>query len=68
MYNLQLSALVLGKRWKPGFSMNTTQVDAEDEEVYELDEELDGEVVAFGKKGHAKVVGVRCAGGPGRLL
>ncbi|CAE6415333.1 unnamed protein product [Rhizoctonia solani] len=64
VYNLQLTALVLGKPWKAGSSdMNATVVD---EEMYQVDEELDGEIVSFGKKGRGKIVQVRCAGGVDR--
>ncbi|KAG8715540.1 hypothetical protein FRC11_003291 [Ceratobasidium sp. 423] len=64
VYNLQLTALVLGKPWKAGSSsVNATVAD---EDMYQVDEELDGEVVEFGKKGRGMIVQVRCTGGAGR--
>ncbi|CAE7095548.1 unnamed protein product [Rhizoctonia solani] len=64
-YNLRLTALVLGKPWKSGSSVaNATVVD---EDIYQVDEELDGEVISFGKKGRGKIVQVRCADGKDRL-
>ncbi|KAG8756887.1 hypothetical protein FRC12_010436 [Ceratobasidium sp. 428] len=66
VYNLRLTALVLGKRWKPGFIANTTDTDELDY-LMEADDELEGEMVTYGHKGHAKVVQVRCAGGSSRL-
>lgn len=66
VYNLKLTSLVLGKRWKSTDSVNSTQIE-EDAETYEVDEELEGDVILFGKKGRGKVVQVRCAGGAGRL-
>jgi hypothetical protein len=66
VYNLRLTALVLGKRWKSGSSVNVTQ-EEDGEELYELDEEVDGQVISFGKNGHGKIVQVRCAGGTDRL-
>ncbi|KAF8753268.1 Calcineurin-like phosphoesterase [Rhizoctonia solani] len=61
VYNLRLTALVLGQPWKAGASVNTTVV--VDEDMYQVDEELDGEIISFGKKGRGKVVQVRCSGG-----
>ncbi|KAF8734064.1 Metallo-dependent phosphatase, partial [Rhizoctonia solani] len=61
VYNLRLTALVLGQPWKAGASVNTTLV--VDEDMYQVDEELDGEMISFGKKGRGKVVQVRCSGG-----
>ncbi|CUA68504.1 hypothetical protein RSOLAG22IIIB_03541 [Rhizoctonia solani] len=65
VYNLRLTALVLGKPWKASSSnVNVTVVD---EDMYQVDEALDGEVVSFGKKGRGKIVQVRCAEGKDRL-
>ncbi|KEP51176.1 calcineurin-like phosphoesterase superfamily protein [Rhizoctonia solani 123E] len=65
VYNLRLTALVVGKPWKASSSsVNATEVD---EDMYQVDEELDGEVVSFGKKGRGKIVQVRCAEGEDRL-
>ncbi|KAJ1307790.1 hypothetical protein OPQ81_001875 [Rhizoctonia solani] len=65
VYNLQLTALVLGKPWKADFSgVNTTVAD---EDMYQVDEDIDGEIIPFGKKGRGKIVQVRCAGGEDRL-
>jgi hypothetical protein len=66
VYNLRLTALVLGKRWKSGHGANATQVEDVDY-LLEADEETEGELVSYGRKGHAKVVQVRCAGGTNRL-
>ncbi|KDN48706.1 hypothetical protein RSAG8_02693, partial [Rhizoctonia solani AG-8 WAC10335] len=65
VYNLRLTALVLGKPWKAGSSnVNATVVD---EDMYQVDEDLDGDIISFGKKGRGKIVQVRCAGGTDRL-
>ncbi|QRV75359.1 PITH domain-containing protein [Ceratobasidium sp. AG-Ba] len=51
VHNLRLTALVLGKRWKPGFASNATSTDALDY-LMEPDDELDGDMITFGRKGH----------------
>ncbi|KAG9102477.1 hypothetical protein FRC06_001984 [Ceratobasidium sp. 370] len=66
VYNIKLTALVLGKRWKPGFAVNATGTEDLDY-LMEVDDELEGQLVTYGRKGHAKVVQVRCAGGSSRL-
>ncbi|KAG8741746.1 hypothetical protein FRC10_002524 [Ceratobasidium sp. 414] len=66
VYNIKLTALVLGRRWEPGFAVNTTSTDDLDY-LMEVDDELEGQLVTYGRKGHAKVVQVQCAGGSSRL-
>lgn len=65
VYNLRLTALVLGKRWTAHPGANVTHfVDTED--VLEIDEETEGEETLFGRKGKGKIVQVQCAGGTPR--
>ncbi|KAG8693260.1 hypothetical protein FRC08_009229 [Ceratobasidium sp. 394] len=66
VYNIKLTALVLGKRWKSGFAVNATSTDDLDY-LTEVDDELEGQLVTYGRSGHGKVVQVRCAGGSSRL-
>ncbi|KAF8604137.1 Metallo-dependent phosphatase [Ceratobasidium sp. AG-I] len=65
VYNLRLTALVIGKRWRTDSETNATHfVDTED--VLETDDEVEGEIISFGRKGKGKIVQVPCAGGKPR--